>query len=146
VENGALYGAALGPLGAAAGKGLSYLGSVGRNMLSPVLDLSANATEREAVNRLVQKFQADGMTPQQALARVKELGGSATLADVGGANVRQAAETVASSPGAGSQVAEQALESRASGQAGRVNQAVKEATGVQGNIYDQAEQLIQQRR
>lgn len=38
------------------------------------------------------------------------------------------------------------MESRAAGQAGRVNQAVKEATGVQGNIYDQADQLIQQRK
>jgi hypothetical protein len=59
--------------------------------------------------------------------------------------VRNAAETVANSPGEGSNIAQQALESRAGSQAGRVNQAVKDATGAAGNIHEEADQLIAQR-
>ena len=65
---------------------------------------------------------------------------------MGGANVRNTAESIANSPGTGSGVAQDVLEARSAGQAGRVNDALKQATGVEGNIYDQADQLIAQRR
>ncbi|TPG50197.1 hypothetical protein EAH75_01495 [Rhodanobacter glycinis] len=79
------------------------------------------------------------------MAKATALGEQGMLADAGGANVRNAAETVANSPGAGSDIAQQALESRAGSQAGRVNQAVKDATGVTGNIHAEADQLMAQR-
>lgn len=44
--------------------------------------------QRQAVNKLVSKFQADGLTADQAIAKVAQMGPNATLADVGGANVR----------------------------------------------------------
>ena len=139
-------GAILGPVGGLASQGLGYLYGIGKNMLSPLTDMSAQATQRAAANKLVSKLVADGMKPEQAIARARELGPEATLADVGGANVRNTAEAIANSPGAGSGIAQEALESRAAGQAGRVNDALKQATGVDGNVYDQADQLIQQRR
>lgn len=145
VGQGAEYGAALAPAGALAGKVLGAAGVVGKNLLSPLTDMSATATQKAAANRLVQAFKADGLTPEQAISKVQELGQQGMLADAGGANVRSAAEAVASSPGSGSDIAQQALEGRASAQAGRVNQAVKDATGVGGNVHGEADQLIAQR-
>lgn len=145
VNKGAEYGAVLGPVGHLVGQGLQVAGRVGANLLSPLTDMSANATQRAAVNKLLGAFQADGLTPAEAMQRVADLGQKGMLADVGGANVRSAAETVAGAPGAGSALAQDALESRASGQGARVNQAVKEATGATGNIHAEADQLMAQR-
>jgi hypothetical protein len=145
VKQGGEYGALLGPVGAIVSKGIGLASDVGKNLLSPITDLSDRATQAAAVNKLVQAFKADGMTASEAIAKVQALGQNGMLADVGGANVRNAAETVASSPGPGSNTAEQALESRAESQGARVNQAVKDATGVNGNIHDEADQLIAQR-
>ena len=145
VAQGAEYGAALGPAGSLAGKALGAATTIGKNMLSPLIDLSPQATQAAAVNKLLGAFQSDGLTPEQAIAKVQQLGPQGMLADVGGANVRNAAETVANSPGEGSNIAQQALEGRASSQAGRVNQAVKDATGAAGNIHAEADDLIAQR-
>lgn len=146
IKEGATVGAILGPVGGLASQGLGYLYGIGKNMLSPLTDMSAQATQRAAANKLVSKFMADGMTEDQAIASARALGPEATLADVGGANVRNTAEAIANSPGVGSGIAQDALESRAAGQAGRVNEALKKATGVEGNVYDQADALINLRR
>ncbi len=145
IAKGGEYGAALGPAGAVIGKALGAGATVGKNALSVFTDMSPNATQNAAANRLVQAFQADGLTPEQAIAKVRALGPQGMLADVGGANVRNAGETVANSPGAGSNIAQQALEDRASSQPGRVNDALKEATGVSGNVHAEADQLMAQR-
>lgn len=145
IDKGAEYGAVLAPAGALAGKVLDAGATIGKNLLSPLTDMSVQATQNAATDRLVQAFQADGMTPAQAIAKVQQLGSQGMLADVGGANVRNAGETVANSPGAGSNIAQQALEDRASSQPGRVNDALKSATGVSGNIHAEADQLMAQR-
>ena len=145
VGKGAEYGAVLAPAGALAGKVLDAGTTIGKNLLSPLTDMSPKATQGAAANRLVRAFQADGLTMDQAVAKVQQLGSQGMLADVGGANVRNAGETVANSPGAGSNIAQQALEDRASSQPGRVNDALKEATGVAGNVHAEADQLMAQR-
>jgi hypothetical protein len=141
MKTGAVLGPVLPLLGSAAGYGQKIV----QNMMSPITDMLPGANAKIAVNRLVAAFQKDGMSPEQAIARVKQLGPGAMLADAGGANVRSMGETVASVPGAGSNIAQQSLEDRAGGQVSRVNQAVKDATGAHGNVYDQASDLIHQR-
>jgi hypothetical protein len=142
---GAEIGAVAGPLTMLAGKVAGVGKNIVGNLLSPITDMSETATQRAAQMKLLQAFQADGMTLQQAAAKVEAMGPNATAADAGGANVRNAAEVIANSPGAGSDVAAQALEGRAAGQAARVNDALKEATGVAGNVHAEADQLMQQR-
>jgi hypothetical protein len=142
---GAEIGAVAGPLTMLAGKVAGVGKNIVGNLLSPITDMSETATQRAAQMKLLQAFRADGMTLQQAAAKVEAMGPNATAADAGGANVRNAAEVIANSPGAGSDVAAQALEGRAAGQAGRVNDALKEATGVAGNVHAEADQLMQQR-
>jgi hypothetical protein len=145
IKQGAETGAVLGPLLPLAGKALSYGKSIVGNMLSPLTDMFPGANAKIAVNKLVDAFRKDGLSLQQIIDKLHQLGPDGMLADVGGANVRNAGEVVANSPGAGSNIAQQSLEDRAGGQVSRVNQAVKDATGAHGNVYDQASDLIHQR-
>lgn len=70
VKQGMEAGAILGPAGALASKGLGYLGTMLGNAASPLIDISQSATESAAVSKLMQKFQADGLTPAEAIAKV----------------------------------------------------------------------------
>lgn len=71
VKEGAAVGAILGPVGGLASQGLGYLYGVGKNLLSPLTDMSAAATQKAAANKLVSKLVADGMTPDQAIAKAR---------------------------------------------------------------------------
>ena len=62
IAKGAEYGAVLGPAGTVIGKALGAGATVGKNALSIFTDMSPTATQNAAANRLVQAFQADGLT------------------------------------------------------------------------------------
>jgi hypothetical protein len=90
-------------------------------------------------------LQKDGVSASDAQAALTKLGPQATLADVGGTNVRSMGEQVAMGPGSGSQTAQATLEGRSAGAQQRINDAIKDATGATGNIHADADALIAQR-
>ena len=67
-----------------------------------------------------------------AQARMGKLGPEARIADVGGANVRQLLDTIATLPGETKQALERAIRERQAGRTGRLMTAADEALGTQG--------------
>lgn len=106
---GAEIGAGLGTLGPIANAGYNKI--VGNaKLVAPYIDKLAQSFSRDnALNNVGDQLTAAG--PE------------ATLADLGGANVRARAGAVAQSPGPGANIAEQALNERHSGQVDRLTQA-----------------------
>ena len=153
VRQGAEYGAVLGPafrvLGAGAGAAKDFAG----NLLAPMTtDVSPAATARAATNRLLQAAARDGVTPEQIVSKMRDMGPGATPVDAvsalttkSGANVRQLAEEAAATPGPAQGRAAQVLEGRAEGAPARINAAVKEATGAGGSVHAEAADLMQRR-
>lgn len=83
------------------------------------------AQPRRAAGRVLREvFDEDQITKGAAYGRLKEKGGQATLADIGGRNVRGAAREVTSRPGPGQNRAEQVLTKRAESEGRRVVSAV----------------------
>ncbi len=145
VENGAKYGAVLGPAAPLVGAALGAGGRVLGNALSSVTDSSPSATQAIAGNKLLGALKADGLTPGQAVAKMRAFGPDAILPDVAGPNVSQAAQVVAGSPGAGAALAHDTLEGRMAEQVNNVNAAIQQATGQKGAIYADADALTQAR-
>ncbi|OYV59498.1 MAG: hypothetical protein B7Z69_06970, partial [Actinobacteria bacterium 21-73-9] len=137
-------GAVLGGFGPALVRPLEMGGTLVRNALSPILDAGEGALTA-AGRRVLASLTADGLTVSDALARMRELGPAATLADAGGTNVRGLGEVVAHSPGEGSNLAQKTLQGRMDEQGVRAHSAVTEATGETGAVHAQAEQLMAQR-
>jgi Transglycosylase SLT domain len=132
--------------GAVVGAGL---GSVVLPTLSGVTNWVANrfgSATTPAAQQIIRAMTRDGMTPGQLDSALTELGPNASLADVGGANIRGLAETAANSPGPASQQARQFLNARNEGQTQRLNDAVKTATGATGSAFDTMEALSDARR
>lgn len=82
--------------------------------------------------RIAQALARDGMAPEdiaRRLTNARRLGRPATLADVGGANVRRELETAVQSPGAGGDIAEQFLTARNREQLNRLSRDLVRGTG-----------------
>lgn len=143
---------AVGGFGAGEGDAVSQLGSTAGGALiggalAPALPaLSAGLSRlKDPVNQTTKRFNKllsrDEMTPEQLGARLDELGPEATIADAGGANIKAAAETMAQMPGRAMQRANELVEARQLGQAGRVTDSLDEVLG-NGQSLFQAEQTI----
>ena len=126
---GTATGAAVGGLLAPALPALG--GALGRLTASP----------NQATSRFETLLKRDDLTPEKLQSRLDELGPEATIADAGGPNIRAAAETMAQMPGRAMQQANDLIETRQAGQAGRINTALDEALG-NGQSLFQAEQSI----
>lgn len=137
---GGPYGAILG-----AGIGGTVLPAVGATA-EWLSGRTASGAATQALQKIYQAASRDGTTPAQLDAAVAALGPEATLADVGGANLRALAEGTANAPGSGSQVAWNFLQQRAAGQTERLTQAVRDATGATGSAFENMEALQQARR
>lgn len=144
IENGALYGAAGGALVPLIGMAMRPVVRVGKTLVAPMVDASERATTKAAANALTGQLAKDGITPEQAVNAMKLLGPDATLADVAGANLRNRAEVIANTPGAGSELA-QVLQSRMENQPSRLAQAVRGVTGQAGDVHEAADALMAQR-
>lgn len=153
VKQGAEYGAILGPAFRVLGAGVGAAKSFAGNLLAPMTtDLLPGATARAATNRLVQAAAHDGVTPEQIVSKMREMGPHATPIDAvsalttkSGANVRQLGEEAAAIPGPAQGRAAQVLEGRAEAAPARINAAVKEATGAAGSVHAEAADLMKQR-
>jgi len=106
--------------------------------------LGLNATER-ARAKLLQALKRDGMTPDDLLRNLDEMGPYATVVDAGGENTRTLGTAVASVPGKGKEAA-QLLNSRLVGQGGRITEAAREGLNVPAkNFYATTAELEAQR-
>ena len=75
----------------------------------------------------------DALTPEQAAARLQELGPNATIADLG-PNMRGQASALATRPGEAQSVVRDSMSSRSAGSGARISQAVDDAMGGRQNV------------
>lgn len=147
VTSGAVQGLATGgPSGAATGAilGGTLLPAVG-GVASWLSGRTPQGAATQALAAIYRAAQRDRMTPADLEAAISRLGPNATLADAGGANLRQLGEGIANNPGPGQEIAVNFLRSRAEGQAERMTQAVRDATGATGSAFDNMQALKQTR-
>jgi hypothetical protein len=146
-EDGRLTGAAQGAgvgavAGAVAPKVMSVLDNIAygvRNAFSPRTNAAADIGR--AINR-------DGTTPQAVAQQLREAQAfrpDATLADVGGENVRGLVERVAQTPGAGRTIVVPALTERQQGQMNRLAGDLQQLTGTRQTATQAIEQTMSQR-
>ena len=133
IPGGALVGAATGGVAAGVGRAVSALRS---------------PTER-AVAQLQRALGRDNVTPESAMATAQGLAGDrpgvATVADVGGENVKGLMERVAQTPGAGRTTIVPFLTERQQGQMARVSKDLSELTGSNRTALQAVNETMTQR-
>lgn len=104
-------------------------------------------SDRQAAMQAVrQAFQDDLLTnPAQVSKRAERLGPEATLADVGGTNVRSTLRGAVSQPGKGQRRIEALFKRRGRTQAGRLKSAVRSVLS-EADFVDTSEAIIERRR
>ena len=146
---GAATGAALGS--AASGLGAA-VGAVGRNVAARA---GGQTTRDVASEKLAEALLRDARgaaaksgdaAAARTTARLRTLGPEATLADAGGANVRQLADTLATLPGATKDAAERLIRDRQAGRAARLIGSADAALGAGGQRLAPTLQALEQQR
>lgn len=121
--------------------GIARLGSEIRGALSPQANVAADLSR--AITR-------DETTPAELLQRAQEAQtirpGVATLADVGGENVRGLVERIAQTPGAGRTQVVPALTQRQQGQLARVATDLRELTGTHKSATQAINETMAERK
>lgn len=139
VENrlaGAGTGAALGAATAGVAYPVMKAGEAGVRALGRGIQNRMGPTTA-AQRKVLQAIQRDEMTPSRVSTRLRQLGPQATLADAGGENLTGLARAAASVPGPAKNRAAQTLNTRASGEAGRISQRINQ--GLKPTDYFAAE-------
>ena len=138
VAKSAAIGGVVGPVSQPV---MAVLGAGGRQIAARV---SPARAETYAQQKVAEALLRD--TPPELLqsalsmsqARMGKLGGEARIADVGGANMRQLLDTIATLPGETKQALERAIRERQAGRAGRLVTAADEALGTAGAQFQQS--------
>lgn len=103
------------------------------------------SADTPAAQQIIRALTRDKMTPDEVERSLSNLGPQAALADVDGANLQRLAEVTANSPGPAAQQARTFLTARAEAQSGKLDDAVRTATGSTGNAVETMDDLIAQR-
>lgn len=138
VARGGVVGGVVGPISQPV---MAVLGATGRQVAARVSPAKA---EQYAQQKVAEALLRD--TPPDLLesalgmsqARMGKLGAEARIADVGGANMRQLLDTIATLPGETKQALERAIRERQAGRAGRLVTAADTALGTQGSQFQQS--------
>jgi len=138
VAKSAAVGGVVGPISQPV---MGILGAGGRQIAARV---SPTKAEQYAQQKVAEALLRD--TPPDLLesalgmsqARMGKLGAEARVADVGGANLRQLLDTIATLPGETKQALERAIRERQAGRAGRLVTAADTALGTQGSQFQQS--------
>jgi hypothetical protein len=138
VAKGAAIGGVVGPISQPV---MSVLGAGGRQIAARVSPTKANEYAQQKVAEALLRdtppdLLASALTMSQA--RMGKLGTEARVADVGGANMRQLLDTIATLPGETKQLLERAIRERQAGRAGRLVTAADEALGTAGSQFQQS--------
>lgn len=83
----------------------------------------------------------DGMTPDEMVGNLRNLGPGATMADAGGENVLGLADSVATMPGQARQEIIETVNNRQTGQGGRINEYLKSVLGGEEGFYTMLDNL-----
>lgn len=100
----------------------------------------------EAFKKVLQAFKRDKLTPADLIKRLDELGPEATIADVGGENVKALARATAALPGPGKEIATNFLNERQLGQSARVSGQVSKTLGAGELFYNNVDDLLAARK
>ncbi len=115
--------------------------------LLPMADRRAANT---AVTNILRRLEEDGLTPQQAVERLKEMtsrGTPAAVADVGGRNMLELANRPNTLGGRGREVMGELGESRVAGSAERLATATEKNAGtLRGNVNQMVRDIADRRR
>lgn len=138
VAKSAAIGGVVGPISQPV---MSVLGAGGRQIAARVSPARAETYAQQKVAEALLRdtppdLLASALTMSQA--RMGKLGAEARIADVGGANMRQLLDTIATLPGETKQALERAIRERQAGRAGRLVSAADEALGTQGSQFQQS--------
>lgn len=139
--SGAALGAVLPPAINYAGKAIGYPVKAAATSLSHLAESPTDTAYRMVGNA----FKNDLSTPDELLQRMSILGKSGTLADTGGPNVRQLAQTVASYPGKSKALAE-GLKDRGEQSSARLLRDLKAVTGVDKSAFEVAKNIVETRK
>lgn len=135
----ALMGAVLGPVTQPV---MGVLGAAGRQVAGRYgsQETASTYAQQKVAEALLRDTPPDLLQSAlgMAQARMGKLGPEARIADVGGANVRQLLDTIATLPGETKQALERAIRERQAGRAGRLVTAADEALGTQGAEFQQS--------
>jgi len=138
VAKSAAIGGVIGPVSQPV---MAVLGAGGRQIAARVSPARAETyAQQKVAEALLRDTPPDllesALTMSQA--RMGKLGGEARVADVGGANMRQLLDTIATLPGETKQALERAIRERQAGRAGRLVTAADEALGTAGAQFQQS--------
>lgn len=129
--------------GATVGVVLPLVASGAAQALQGVVSrFSQGTANRRAAERLQRALRRDEITPQQAADELQSLGVDATVADIGGRNVRGLARATAGVPGRSADVAEDVLTRRQMGQTNRIAQTINRALGRQQTLRQSVDDLV----
>lgn len=119
---GAAQGGAVGAVaGAAAPKVADLFVAGARRLMSHP---GVGGAQKDAIQKLSRAMERDEITPERAMAKLRQLGPEGVIADLPGANVRGLARATAGVPGPARQIADTALSNRAVTAPRRVNDAI----------------------
>lgn len=142
--SGAAVGAAIGaPVGAVAPsivRGVQSVAGGIRNAVSPEAGAAADIGRAMVRDQSTPADLAAGMVAARA-----DRGGVATLADVGGENVRGLTERIAQTPGAGRSQVVPALTERQTAQLGRISDDLASLTGTRQSAHQATEDVVRER-
>jgi|TARA_R110002167_G_scaffold106873_1_gene273780 hypothetical protein len=136
---GAVKGAGLGGiLGAASPPVISAAVGLGKGLINQVVSRLPHQQQEMAARKIAEALARDGLTPDQAAAKLQEMGPEASILDLG-ANTRALAGTAQQKPGAGKTAITDFLVNRQHG----VRDADKVIQGGQINrVGDQIDELV----
>lgn len=127
---GAMLGAGLGAV--FGGVAIPITKEAGLAIFSRFAGGKADRAAKQAAAKVAQALRRDELAPEQAVARLQELGPEARLMDVG-ENTRDLARAVAGQPGKAKKLAVEVLEGRQEGQGARLVDAVNKALDPTGD-------------
>jgi len=142
----AVMGAVIGGTFGAVFPGLTK-GAIG--LFHSLKRMATNGTKPEVrqqiLNKLMKAMEADGITPDRIIARMKQIGPEATVLDAGGANVQGTARATQAQEGPAKQIIKNRLESRQGGQGERVADAISENLDTAGDYGSTIDSIITRR-
>lgn len=130
-------------LGAVAGPALGAAGALIKGGGGAIVN-ALRSPENNAVKQTFAALQADGYTPEAAIAKMQSMGSDATLADVG-QNARRLADASTVSGGPAAQQGGEVMAQRAEERFGRMGDAITKATGQGSDVHGTLDNLIAQR-
>lgn len=120
---------------------MGVLGATGKQIAARVSPAKAETyAQQKVAEALLRDTPPDLLSSALTMSqtRMGKLGPEARIADVGGANMRQLIDTIATLPGETKQALERAIRERQAGRAGRLVSAADEALGTQGSMFQQS--------